>query len=220
LNKTDVADPIASPNVTTTYRVIGFDSAGCFTDTAYASIIVGQLPTVDLGPDKVLSAGTLFPLSSTITNGPITTWDWKPNTNLSCNNCAQPIANIKDDVKYSIKVTNAYGCTASDTINIKVFCESTQVYIPNVFTPDGDGINDILMVRGKGINTVKSFRIFTRWGELVFERSNFSPNEKGNGWDGTIRGVKAPPEIYVYTCDVLCENNNSFIYKGNVAIIK
>lgn len=220
LNNATVADPIAMANVSTKYMVVGYDSAGCFTDTGYVSLAVGQIPTVDLGPDKVLSAGTQFPLASTITNGPILNWDWRPYTDLSCNNCAQPIANIKKDITYSIKVTNAYGCSATDTIHIKVFCESTQVYIPNVFTPDGDGINDVLMVRGKGINTIKTFRIFTRWGELVFEKSNFTPNERSGAWDGTIRGVKAPPDVYVYTCEVLCDNNDSYIYKGNVAIIK
>jgi gliding motility-associated-like protein len=89
-----------------------------------------------------------------------------------------------------------------------------------VFTPDGDGVNDILMVRGSGINTVKSFRIFNRWGEVVFEKANFSPNDKSQGWDGTARGVKAPTDVYIYTCEVTCENGNSFVYKGNVAIIK
>jgi gliding motility-associated-like protein len=220
LSSTDVANPIALSPVSTAYRVVGSDSAGCYTDTAYVSLTVGEVPTVELGPDKVLPAGTLLPLTSVVTNGPISKWDWKPYNDLTCSNCAEPVATIKRDINYSVKVTNIYGCTATDTIRIKVFCESTQVFIPNVFTPDNDGVNDVLMVRGTGIKTVKSFRVFTRWGELVFERSNFSPNEKASGWDGTIRGVPAPPEVYVYTCDVLCENDNSYIYKGNVAIIK
>ena len=73
-----------------------------------------------------------------------------------------------------LSVTNIYGCVATDTILINSFCKSAQVFIPNAFTPDGDGLNDILMVRGKGI-TVKSFRIFNRWGELVFERRILIP---------------------------------------------
>jgi hypothetical protein len=67
---------------------------------------------------------------------------------------------IKNDIRYVVNVTNIYGCSASDSINIKVFCTDAQVFIPNGFSPDGDGINDILMVRGKGILSVKSFRIF------------------------------------------------------------
>jgi gliding motility-associated-like protein len=220
LNRTDIPNPVALSPVSTAYRVVGYDSAGCFTDTAYVSLTVGPKPTIDLGPDKVLSAGTLLPLTSTVTNGPITKWDWLPYTDLSCTNCPEPVATIKRDINYAVRATNAYGCSATDTIRIKVFCENTQVYIPNVFTPDHDGINDVLMVRGTGINTVKLFRIFNRWGEVVFEKANFAPNDKGSGWDGMVRGVPAPPEVYVYTCEVLCETDVAFNYKGNVAIVK
>ena len=94
------------------------------------------------------------------------------------------------------------------------------MFIPNGFTPDGDGINDILMVRGTGIKTVKNFRIFNRWGQVVFERSNISPNDASQGWDGKINGIAAPPEVYVYTCEVTCDNDASYTYKGNVAILK
>jgi gliding motility-associated-like protein len=192
----------------------------CFTDTAYVTIGVGGKPTLDLGPDKTVSTGTQFPLVSTIVNGPITQWLWTPSTNLSCSTCAVPIATVKDSVMYSVTATTAYGCVVKDSIRIKTFCESTQVFIPNLFTPDGDGLNDVLMVRGTGIRTIKSFRIFNRWGELVFERSNFSPNEKSSGWDGKIRGVPASPDVYVYTCEVVCDNNIPYVYKGNVTLIK
>ncbi|WP_207493241.1 PKD domain-containing protein [Aridibaculum aurantiacum] len=220
LNRIDVADPIATPLVTTNYRVVGYDSANCFTDTASVTITVGRVPTVSLGPDKVVAAGTQVPLNTTITNGPIVRWEWTAGQTISCLNCPRPIAYIKNDIAYSVKVTNTMGCTASDTIQFKVFCEQSQVYIPNLFTPDGDGVNDVLMVRGKGIKTVKNFRIFNRWGEIVFDKSNFEPNVKNNGWDGQVRGKKAPADVYVYTCEVLCENDVPFIYKGNVAIIK
>jgi hypothetical protein len=76
------------------------------------------------------------------------------------------------------------------------------------------------MVRGKGIKLVKSFRIFNRWGQMVFDRANFQANEKDFGWDGKINGVPATPDVYVYTCEVLCEDDKAFTYKGNVAILK
>ncbi|MEO7264295.1 MAG: gliding motility-associated C-terminal domain-containing protein, partial [Ferruginibacter sp.] len=138
----------------------------------------------------------------------------------SCISCPLPIATIKKEITYIVKVTNNYGCTGTDTINIKTFCEDSQVYIPNAFTPDGDGINDILMVRGKGIVSVKSFRIFNRWGEVVFEKSDFPPNNPAYGWNGKIKGIWGPPDVFVYTAEVVCENGTPFIYKGNVSIIK
>ena len=220
LDNAQIQNPVATPVSRTSFRVIGFDSAGCFNDTAYINIAVGKVPTVSLGPDKVVAAGTMYPLVSTVTNGPITKYQWTSGSGVSCDNCVEPMAHIKYDIAYSVKVTNTMGCTASDTIRFKVFCEQSQVYIPNLFTPDGDGVNDVLMVRGKGIKSVKNFRIFNRWGEIVFEKANFEPNIKSHGWDGTIRGQKAPPDVYVYTCEVMCENDVPFTYKGNVAIIK
>jgi gliding motility-associated-like protein len=220
LDNSTIPDPVAAPLATTVYRVVGADSANCFTDTAYTRITVGKNPTVDLGADKVVAAGTFVELKSVVTNGPIVNWEWKAGPDITCINCPLPTAQIKRDITYTVKVTNTFECIASDTIRFKVFCEQSQVFIPNVFTPDGDGFNDVLMVRGQGIRTVKLFRIFNRWGEIVFEKANFAPNEKANGWDGTVRGVKAPPDVYVYMCEVTCENDVPFTYKGNVAIIK
>ncbi|MEO9004357.1 MAG: PKD domain-containing protein [Ginsengibacter sp.] len=220
LSNTTISNPVANPAVTTTYRVIGYDGHNCFNDTAFIVVAVGQYPTVQLGSDQTLAAGTLFPLSTTVQNGPVKHWLWTPATDLDCADCPLPVAHIKKDISYAVEITNAYGCKASDTISIKVFCKNSQVFIPNAFSPDGDGINDILMVRATGIVSVKSFRIFNRWGETVFEKYNFQPNEPSYGWDGRIRGKIGPPEVYVYTAEVLCENGVSFIYKGNTTILK
>ena len=220
LNSTTISNPTASPVVTTSYRVVGYDGFNCFTDTAFIVVAVGQYPTVNLGPDKVLSTGTVFPLATTIVNGPVRTWLWTPDTELSCSDCPLPSALIKNDISYIVNIKNIYGCEASDTIKIKVFCTDAQVYIPNAFSPDGDGINDILMVRGKGIVTVKSFRVFNRWGEVVFERINFPPNNPAYGWNGKIKGIEGPPDVFVYTAEVLCENGTPYTYKGNVSLIK
>ena len=75
------------------------------------------------------------------------------------------------------------------------------------------------MVRGKGM-TVKSFRIFNRWGELVFEKENFYPNDPKYGWDGKVRGVPATPDVFVYTAEVFCDNGVVYTYKGNTTILK
>ena len=175
---------------------------------------------MSLGADLTLPTGTLYPLRTIIRNGPIAQYLWTPATDLSCSTCPLPIATIKKDISYIVKVTTNYGCQASDTINIKTFCESAQVFIPNAFSPDGDGVNDILMVRGTGIAMVKSFRIFNRWGEVVFERSSFPPNNPTYGWDGKVKGIVGGPEVYVYTAEVICENGTSYVYKGNTTIIK
>jgi gliding motility-associated-like protein len=221
LNNTTTAFPTATPTLTTRYRVIGFDSYNCFQDTAYVTVAVGQYPTVNLGADKVLATGTPLPLVTTITNGPITKWTCDSTAaTLSCNDCPTPIATIKREICYAVEVANLYKCTARDTMCVKVFCENAQVFIPNAFTPDGDGVNDVLMVRAQGIRSVKNFRIFNRWGQLVFEKNNFNPNDVSAGWDGLINGKLASPDVYVYMCEVVCENDVIYTYKGNVSIVK
>jgi gliding motility-associated-like protein len=219
LNNIYLASPKAKPASTTKYQVVGYDDKNCFTDTNYVLITVGPYPKVNLGPDKTLSTGTILNLNAVTQFGPIVNWLWYPATDLSCNNCPSPTTSVKYNTFYSVIVTNIFGCQALDTIFINSFCKSGQVFIPNAFTPDGDGLNDVLMVRGIGIR-VKSFRIFNRWGERVFEKQNFGPNEIKFGWDGKVRGVLAAPDVFVYTAEVICDNDVIFTYKGNTTILK
>jgi gliding motility-associated-like protein len=192
---------------------------GCAGPPQVFTIRVTPAPAVSLGADLNLSTGTLVTLNAAIQNGPITNWLWIPSTGLSCSNCPAPVLKVSNNASYTVIVTNQYGCKASDDIIISTFCENAQVFIPNAFTPDGDGLNDILMVRGKGIS-VKSFRIFNRWGELVFEKTNFSPNDIKYGWDGKVRGVPASPDVFVYTTEVICDNGTVYTYKGNSTLLK
>jgi gliding motility-associated-like protein len=219
LNRTDIAAPTARPNTTTQYRVVGYDGHNCFTDTNFVMITVGPRPTLNIGPDLTLSTGSVVHLNPVTQNGPIINWAWTPSAGLSCTTCPAPTLTVKDNSYYVLSVTNNYGCITNDTIFIFVFCKSAQVFIPNAFTPDGDGLNDILMVRGKGI-FVKTFRIFSRWGELVFEKTNFDPNDLKYGWDGKVRGVPATPDVFVYTADVICDNGIIYTYKGNTTLLK
>lgn len=220
LSSVDIQNPFAKPSKTTQYRVVGYDEYGCFRDTGYVTIYVSDYPKVDLGPDQLLATGKLFTLSPKYTAGPIQFWKWSPSKDLSCDNCEKPIVRARNEITYRATAINYFGCSGSDSITFKVFCENTQVYIPNAFTPDNDGLNDKFMVRASGIQMVKSFRIFNRWGELVFEKTNFQPNDPSNGWDGSIRGIIQGPDVFVYTVEVLCDNGIPYFYKGNVSLLK
>ncbi len=222
LDNATVATPIAQPAITTQYRVIGRDAYSCFSDTGYVTVVVGQQPMIDLGPDKQAASGTKIPLTSSVVNGPIAQWVWGGNatSDLSCTTCAVPTLTVRTNASYTVRATTIYGCVATDTLQVKAFCTDAQVYIPNAFTPDGDGQNDVLMVRGSGIKLVKSFRIFNRWGQVVFERANFQANDVAQAWDGKLKGIPAPTDVYVYTCEVVCDNDTPFSYKGNITIIR
>ncbi|TCJ12627.1 PKD domain-containing protein [Flaviaesturariibacter flavus] len=220
LRCTTCPNPVFKPSLPGEWTLTVTGTNSCFTRSATIPIGVGTYPSVNLGPDLLLPAGTIRPLTSTVTGGPVTSWLWTPGTDLSCTTCPQPTATIRNAMTYVVTAANAYGCVATDTLNIRTFCEKAQAYIPNAFSPDGDGINDVLMVRGSGIVQVKSFRIFNRWGEVVFERANFNPNDPTFGWDGKVKGVVTPPDVFVYTAEVICENGTTFTYKGNVSVLK
>lgn len=221
LNSSNIPNPVARPASTTTYRVIGFDAENCFTDTAYVTVGVGYNPTVDVPRGTQVVAGTQVLLNAQYTGGPFSRYTWTPAGDLSCGNCPTPIATVNVNTRYTVVAETIYGCSATDTTTYTVICQKDQVFIPNAFSPDGDGVNDILMVRGKGVAMVKSFRIFNRFGQVVFERQNFSANDPTAGWNGKINGVAASADVYVYTAEVQCTwGGVYFTYKGNVTLFR
>jgi gliding motility-associated-like protein len=220
LNNYNSASPIVNPRITTTYKVIAKDAYNCFVDTGFIKVIVGKPTPIKIGKDSSFVAGTKIQLKATAQQNDIMKWKWSGGADLSCVACSDPIAKIVNDETIVCTATNQYGCISADTIRFKTFCPNTEVFLPNAFTPDGDGVNDQFFVQARGISMVKSMRIYSRWGELVFEKLNFLPNDKGLGWNGRVRGILANPDVYVYLCEVVCEKGAVQLLKGNVAILK
>ncbi|MDD2792475.1 MAG: PKD domain-containing protein [Sediminibacterium sp.] len=220
LTNHNAAAPVVSPRVTTTYKVIGKDPYNCITDTAYTRVVVGKPTPVSVGKDTSFIAGAKIRLRAEVATNNIVQWKWSGGADLSCVFCPEPVARVVNDENIACTVTNEFGCITSDTLKIRTFCPGAEVFIPNAFSPDGDGRNDWLYVQAKGIKLVKNFRVYSRWGELVFEKLNSLPNDPTAGWNGRIRGNLANPDIYVYVCEVICEKGTPQLYKGNVAIIK
>jgi gliding motility-associated-like protein len=197
--------------------------------TADTMIAVGGYPVVKFSKDSFnVPTGYTMQITPAITNAsdrnilPIAKYEWTPADNIQCNDpaCSLPTLTVKNNICYTVKATNIYGCSGSDTICITAFCTNAQVFIPNAFTPKGLAANSRFMVRGSGIASVKSFRVFNRWGRVVFEKNNFPPNDAGYGWDGYINGRLADMGVYVYTVDVICENGTPYTYKGNVTLLQ
>ncbi len=223
-----VANPIAHPvhigdNVYTVRA-----TNGCFKDSGIVHILVGGYPIISLGNPGydtiIVQTGSTLPMSNYVHLSPDTfkTYVWTPSTGLNCNNCPDPVVTVAGNQLYTLKATTVYGCSDTDYMYIKTFCQNSQVYIPNAFTPDGDGRNDVLMVRGSGIKIVKNFRIYNRWGQVVFERANFNVNDPQFGWNGKVRNTNefSPPDVYVYYCEVLCDDDVAFTYQGNITLVK
>lgn len=191
---------------------------GC-TDTAYQKIIVNALPTSSLPDELTKIAGYPVDLSGSYGNG-VNKWSWDNSPDISCTNCAFPSFDPKMNKTFTVDFADANGCVNKDSVYIKILCPGSALFVPNTFSPNGDGSNDVFYPRGKGIVTVKLFRVFNRWGELVFEKQNFQVNDVNAGWNGLYKGKKAPADVYIFQCQAYCENNELITLNGNVALIQ
>lgn len=219
LNNSNSANPVASPSTTTYYQVIGYDDKHCFADTSIVPIIVYGIPTVDAGPDRIINVGQTIELIPTISADVIEA-KWSPTGSLTRNSFPGVTVKPRETTTYKVDVKNAGGCTASDQLTVNVLCDGANLFIPNTFSPNGDGSNDIFYPRGSGIFSIKRIKIFTRWGEVIYEKSNIKANDASTGWDGRFKGAKLNPDVYVYIVEVSCDNNTTLSFKGNVALIK
>lgn len=123
---------------------------------------------------------------------------------------------------YVVYAANKEGCIGKDLVKVRVFCDGANVTMPNAFTPNNDGNNDIFYVRGTGF-TVKSFAIYNRLGQEVFRKENFSANDPKYGWDGTFNGQPISDAAgFVYMLEAVCLNssNEPILIKGTVLMIK
>jgi gliding motility-associated-like protein len=221
LSNANVADPTTKPDSSVTYRVIGSDSKGCFRDTANISIKVYPIPTVEItnGASINVQAGNTVKIIAK-SSADVTSIRWNPGQWLSCTNCAEPVASPKDNIKYKVTATNEGKCSAIDDVTVNVLCGEANIFMPNTFSPNKDGANDVFYPRGKGVFTIKNLKIFNRWGECIFDKSGLSANNPSDGWDGTSKGAQMPSDVYVYVMEVLCTNSVVFPFKGNVTLLR
>jgi gliding motility-associated-like protein len=217
LNNTSAATVVAVPLQTTVYTVVGYDAYNCFTDTANVTVTVNPLPTVDAGPDKEILPGEHFSFAP-LASSDVTGWAWAPSGSLSCYDCASPIAAPQVETRYSVTVRTQKGCEATDEVIIKIACSESHIRIPNIFTPNRDGKNDLFAI--KGISRVEHMAIYNRWGSIIFERNNFNPGDPSNCWDGTINGEPQPAGAYVYIIQLNCASGERFLKKGSFILVR
>ena len=156
--------------------------------------------TFSLGDDIELSLGDSILLNPFIntTSGNLSI-QWQPTDYLNCDSCIAPITKPFRTITYQAFLTDDFGCTLSDDITI-VVSQKEGLFIPNAFSPNGDGRNDrLVLFSDASILTIDRFQIFDRWGSLVFERKDFLPNvDDGLNWEGMIKGQLAPIGAYTY----------------------
>jgi gliding motility-associated-like protein len=219
LSATNIANPISTPEAEITYTVTGSNDASCPAQTQQVTIQVKALPTVDAGPDQTVTTGSQVVLEAT-GSVDVMQWQWSPAEFLDCAVCPYTRASVRKPMTYSVTVTNMEGCTKSDIVSINLVCDKEAVYIPNTFSPNGDGTNDIFYVRGKGVSFIKSFRIFNRWGQEVFKRENITIDDSSSGWNGTYKNQPQAADVYVYFIEAYCDTNERFELRGNVTLLR
>ncbi len=219
LNTTTGATVRASPTVTTNYRVIASDAKSCFYDTAFFPIKVYPIPTVTLQGDTTINVGQMITLKPAL-SADVTNVLWQSPMGVVSSNYPSLTVKPTGPTQYNVQVLNPGGCTSTARVNISVKCTNGNVYIPNTFSPNGDGANDFFYVRGTGISQVKQIKIYNRWGEEMFSRYASQANDSRAGWDGTYQGKKLEADVFVYVVEILCEDNSTLtLFKGNVALI-
>lgn len=198
------------------------DNNGCIYDQSFElpkaiplTVTLPDLVTIEYG-----EGGKLIPLPS-IPIDQISSIKWSPSEGLSCDDCLYPKVNTLESQIYKLTITDMEGCTASDLVRV-LSVKNFLLYIPNVFSPDADGINDVWFVYGdvNKIINIKELKIFDRWGELLYEESNFPISDPAYGWNGKSKGKYLNPGVFVYYFIAEYADGNSEIYKGDVTISK
>ncbi|MDI3322356.1 PKD domain-containing protein [Pinibacter soli] len=217
LSGSNIPNPTVKVNKTDTYTLVGYDKYNCFTDTTEIHIRARPLPVVNAGTAETVMVGSATQLNATGSSD-IVQWLWQPSSYLDCVSCPNTKLTPFSDMDYTITVKNNEGCSASDMIAVKVLCGESLVRIPNAFTPNGDGNNDVFII--KGIGMLKHLTIFDRWGVKVYDRSDIVASNRSTCWDGTMNGKPLPTGTYIYYAEMQCPSGASFVQRGSVVLIR
>ena len=194
-------------------------SGGCDKDSANFSVVVSPL-SVFLGDDVEGQFGDVIELRPEITFlSPLQSYYWEINapSTLLCDSCLQTDLFLMGNTTVSFTVENEIGCQANDKMVVTAI---RQLFSPNAFSPNEDGINDWFYLQSKNDLAIKSFKVFDRWGGLVFEKSAIYTNDEQNGWNGKAGTKPLHNGIYAWFAEVVFPDGVSVIYKGEISLVK
>jgi gliding motility-associated-like protein len=212
LSSNIIANPVATPEISTVYVVAVRDNKGC-PKPAFDTVSIKVIPPIQAfaGNDTAIVVGQPLQLNASGSEF----YQWTPPAGLSNPNIGNPVANLNSDITYTVRVSSTEGCFATDTIHVKVFKTSPDVFIPTAFTPNSDKLNDSLTPIPVGIVSMDYFRVYNRWGELVF-----STSEIGKGWDGRFKGKDQGNDTFVWYVRVTDYTGKVIAKKGSTTLIR
>jgi gliding motility-associated-like protein len=199
-------------NQNTSFNATFNAANGCDSVVTYNLTILPE-PIVDAGAATIsITEGDSVQLNA---SGAVN-YVWSPSDGLSCGNCSSPLAFPFLESTYTVTGTDASGCTASDNIRISVDIKCNELFLPDIFTPNGTGpaANEKLCLYGNCIQ-LYSLVIYNRWGEQVFDSSDMN-----NCWDGTYKGSPAQSGIYVYRLYAELRNGEVIDKKGSIHLLR
>lgn len=213
LDNISIFDPNATPAQTITYNLSVVDAIGCASITTdQVTVYVTPPIIVNTSPkDTIVYAGDQFQLFASSIG---TSYSWTPSTGLSNSNIPDPILTVSKDVTFKVTATTSAGCQGEGIVNIKVY-GGPDIYVPTGFTPNGDGRNDIFKPIPIGVTELKYFRVYNRWGQLVFSTSKLN-----DGWDGTIGGMKQASGTFVWMVQGITRSGKLISKRGTVVLIR
>ena len=213
LNNPGILNPIAIPKQTTSYILSVFDTKGC-PKPGRDTVVVTVLQTPILTRDTAVIVGQ--PLQLNVSGG--IGYRWSPAFGLSATDIPNPLAvysSPSDGIQYQVEMSQQNGCPEFAYINVKVFASKPKIFVPNAFTPNGDGKNDKVRPIAAGMHRIEYFHVYNRWGQLVFSTQN-----SGQGWDGTIGGQLQSTGVFTWAVKAVDINGKPYFDTGIVTLIR
>lgn len=215
LFNTTSLNPLAFPATTTTYILTAYDTKGC-PKPGTDAVTVTVLPDIKANAGNDTAVVTGQPVQLNATGG--VRYQWSPSTGLSSATSASPVALFTSPsagIRYKVQVFNEAGCADSAFVTVKVYNTKPSVFVPTAFTPNGDGLNDLLRPVAAGMQRIEYFRVFNRWGQLVFNTS-----ATGAGWNGFHNGQQQATGVYVWMIRAVDYTGAPFEQRGTVTLIR
>lgn len=215
LNNPNILNPIAHPALTTKYVLTATDTLGC-PKPGYDTVTVTVRPKMQAsaGRDTMIVFGQ--PLQLNASGGE--NYAWTPPAFLNNTSISNPVAKISsniDSIRYKVYITDNIGCLDSASILVKIFRTNPQIFVPTGFTPNGDGLNDVLKPIAVGVDRIEYFSVYNRWGQLVF-----TTTINGKGWDGTIGGKPQTTNTFVWMVKAVDYTGKPIFQKGTSTLIR
>ena len=173
----------------------------------------------EYAPEYSAPAGSTIQLQ-VAANRAISRIEWHDTTGLSCTNCPAPSVTVAGSAGFSFTIFDENGCVAQGVIQLRAEAAKEELFIPNIFSPNQDGFNDVFFVSGPSVQQVLSMAIYDRFGSLVYQRLEFTPGSESDGWDGSFNGTDLDPGVFVYHINYRNQAGDEVSVSGDVTLLK